>query len=104
MEEEAKKEEEDEKWEREAREKRERDEERTRKNREKRNKKKGKKGGEKDKKTANGLPNGEGETEVKKKSGGLQVPRRGSQDEEQGSDFGVAEVVKETGITIHDDD
>ncbi|OAL36676.1 hypothetical protein AYO20_04008 [Fonsecaea nubica] len=108
MDEEAKKEGEDERWEREERERRERDEEKTRRNRERRNRKKGKK--DTDKKTDNTVngtkePVENGETQgVKRKAGGLQIPPKGSQEEDQGSDFGVAEVVKETGITIHDDD
>jgi hypothetical protein len=109
MDEEAKKEEDDEKWEREERERRERDEEKTRKNREKRNKKKGKKStdnlGVKD---VNGERGKAQDTTdgTKKQSGGLQIPRRGSNDEgkDRGSDFGVAQVVQEVGITIHEDD
>ncbi|KIX96563.1 uncharacterized protein Z520_07829 [Fonsecaea multimorphosa CBS 102226] len=108
MDEEAKKEEENEKWEREERERREKDEEKTRRNRERRNKRKGKK--DKEKQTDGGVngakdavENGEAQG-IKRKAGGLQIPPKGSQEEEQGSDFGVAEVVKETGITIHDDD
>ena len=116
MDEEAKKGDDDEKWAKEEQERKERDEERTRKKREKRNKKKNNKG--KDAK-----PNGNGAREKSpviagekangdnakgadgaKKKPNLQVPRRGSRDEDQGSDFGVADVVKEAGITIHDDD
>ncbi|KAL6247288.1 hypothetical protein RBB50_005634 [Rhinocladiella similis] len=113
MDEEAKQEEEDEVWAKQERERREKDEEKTRKNREKRMKKKGKgKGGDKDKgKNGAGNNGGEGvdgeQTDgVKRKvgGGGLQIPRRGSRDEDQGSDFGIAEVAKEAGITIHDDD
>ncbi|KIW25282.1 uncharacterized protein PV07_08473 [Cladophialophora immunda] len=108
MDEEAKKEEEDEKWEREERERRERDEEKTRRNRERRGRRKGKKDKEKQTDGAvngakEGLDLGEAQG-VKRKAGGLQIPPKGSQEEEQGSDFGVAEVVKESGITIHDDD
>ncbi|KAK5039963.1 hypothetical protein LTS07_000458 [Exophiala sideris] len=106
MDEEAKQEEDNEKWEREEKERRERDEERTRKNREKRNRKKGKKekGGAKDG-GEGGVDDVVGETNgVKRKAAGLQIPRRGSKDDEEGSDFGVAEVVKEVGITIHEDD
>ncbi|KAK7896982.1 hypothetical protein LTR67_004870 [Exophiala xenobiotica] len=109
MDEEAKKEEDDEKWEREERERRERDEEKTRKNREKRNKKKGKKPTDKlGAKDANGEGGKAQDTTdgTKKQSGGSQIPRRGSSDEgkDQGSDFGVAQVVQEVGITIHEDD
>lgn len=115
MDEEAKAEEEKARWEREEKERRERDEERTRKNREKRNRRRG--GGKKDKdrggdaKEKNeegdaGVDGVVGETNgVKKKAGGLQIPRRNNQDEDQeGNDFGVAAVVKEVGITIHEDD
>lgn len=115
MDEEAKKGEDDEKWAREERERKEKDEERTRKNREKRNKKKNK--GKDGKQNGNGVrgkspavngdqangPDAKG-AEGGKKKPNLQVPRRGSRDEDQGSDFGVADVVKEAGITIHDDD
>ncbi|EXJ69195.1 uncharacterized protein A1O5_07231 [Cladophialophora psammophila CBS 110553] len=108
MDEEAKTEEENEKWEREEREKRERDEEKTRKNRERRSRRKGKKDKEKKMDDAvNGTkkPIDDGEAQgAKRKVDGLQIPPKGSQEEEQGADFGVAEVVKETGITIHDDD
>ncbi|EXJ82470.1 hypothetical protein A1O3_06283 [Capronia epimyces CBS 606.96] len=111
MDEEAKKEEENERWAREEEERRKRDEEKTKKNREKRNRKKAKKGGAKDKDqdratepvATNGGSNGE-TNNVKKRPGGLEIPRRGSPGDEQGSDFGVAEVVKETGITILEDD
>ncbi|KIW14455.1 hypothetical protein PV08_07239 [Exophiala spinifera] len=109
MDEEAKKEEEDEAWARQERERREKDEEKTRKNREKRMKKKGKnKGSEKDGATnkESEAANGNKLNGVKRTvgGGGLQIPRRGSRDDDQGSDFGVAEVAKEVGITIHDDD
>jgi hypothetical protein len=108
MDEEAKKEVEDEEWERRERERRERDEERTRKNREKRSKKRkgrGGEGGDRDQSQKKDVgTNGNGDTPINKK-GALQVPRRGSRDEaEQGSDFGVADLVKEVGITIHEDD
>ncbi|KEF55196.1 uncharacterized protein A1O9_08850 [Exophiala aquamarina CBS 119918] len=116
MDEEAKKGEDDEKWAREERERKERDEERTRKKREKRNKKKNNKGKD-GKQNGNGVHgkspavNGDeanghdtkGAEGVKRKPN-LQVPRRGSRDDDHGSDFGVADVVKEAGITIHDDD
>lgn len=107
MDEEARKEEDDEKWAREKRERKERDEERTRKKREKRNKKKN---AGKGKANGNGVAektNGhdaDGVDGAAKKKPNLQVPRRGSRDEDHGSDFGVADVVKEVGITIHDDD
>ncbi|KAL2398904.1 hypothetical protein ABEF93_006174 [Exophiala dermatitidis] len=111
MDEDAKKEEENERWEREQRERRERDEERLRKNREKRNKKKAKKGNVKDQQENSDKVNGTGEQHdaetggVNKKGGGLEIPRRGSQTEDQGSgEFGVAEAVKEAGITILEDD
>ncbi|KIW58493.1 hypothetical protein PV05_03005 [Exophiala xenobiotica] len=115
MDEEAKKEEENAKWEREERERRERDEEKTRKNREKRNKKKGKKSATTEKRgDAKVEVDGErdkpqdttdGSKQQQQQSGGLQIPRPGSRDEQdQGSDFGVAEVVQEIGITIHEDD
>ncbi|OAP54706.1 hypothetical protein AYL99_11154 [Fonsecaea erecta] len=109
MDEEAKKEEENEKWEREERERRERDEEKTRRNRERRNRRKGKKDHQEKqtdgavKGTKEAVQNGEAHG-VKRKAGGPQTPPKEIQDEEQGSDFGVAEVVKEAGITIHDDD
>lgn len=107
MDEEARKEEDDEKWAREERERKERDEERTRKKREKRNKKKN---AGKGKANGNGVAektNGHDADDVDgaaKKKPNLQVPRRGSRDEDHGSDFGVADVVKKVGITIHDDD
>lgn len=117
MDEEAKKGEDDEKWEREERERRERDEERTRKKREKRNKKKngnkgklsvaGGGGAVKSTTADSAKTNGhdaDGVDGLVKKKAGLQIPRRESRDEDQGSDFGVADVVKEAGITIHDDD
>lgn len=116
MDEEAKKGEDDEKWAREERERKERDEERTRKKREKRNKKKNNKGkdgkpnsngaGGKSPVVAGDKTNGDDANGADggKKKPNLQVPRRGSRDEDQGSDFGVADVVKEAGITIHDDD
>lgn len=117
MDEEAKKGEDDEKWEREERERRERDEERTRKKREKRNKKKngnkgkpsvaGGGGAVKSATADSAKTNGhdaDGVDGLVKKKAGLQIPRRESRDEDQGSDFGVADVVKEAGITIHDDD
>ncbi|KAL2402481.1 hypothetical protein ABEF95_002615 [Exophiala dermatitidis] len=113
MDEEAKKEEENEKWEREQREKRERDEERLRKNREKRNKKKAKKGNgnakvqQENSQEVNGTgAQHDAETDgVNKKGGGLEVPRWGSQTEDQRSgESGVAEAVKEAGITILEDD
>ncbi|KIV97447.1 hypothetical protein PV10_01199 [Exophiala mesophila] len=112
MEEEAKKEEDDEKWEREERERKERDEERTRKNREKRMKKKGKgKGNAKDSASGPGVSVGAGDAtenngavDGNRKKGGLQIPKRADGDDDQTSDFGVAEIAKETGITIHDDD
>jgi len=106
MDEEAKTEEDNEKWEREEKERRERDEERTRKNREKRNKKKGKKEtGSAKKNEDGGVDDVVGETNgVKRKATGLQIPRRGSKDDEEGNDFGVAKVVEEVGITIHEDD
>lgn len=104
MDEEAKNEEADEKWRREEREKKERDEERTRKNREKRLKKKGKGKGKGNGPVAeNGNAAGLDAQGVKKKAA-LQIPRRASQDEDHGSDFGVAEIAKENGVTIHDDD
>lgn len=114
MDEEAKKGDDDEKWATEERERKEKDEERTRKNREKRNKKKNKgKGGKQNGSGVRGKSpavNGDeanghdakGAEGVKKPN--LQVPRRGSRDDDQGSDFGVGDVVKEAGITIHDDD
>lgn len=115
MDEEAKKEEEDEKWAREEREKKERDEERTRKNRERRNKKKGNKEKGKDLRTTNGGNSSGGGADggdadiqaddavkMKKKPGGLQVPRRGSRDDDV--DSGVAAAIQQSGITIHDDD
>ncbi|KAJ9634756.1 uncharacterized protein PV06_07050 [Exophiala oligosperma] len=117
MDEEAKKEEEDEAWAKQERERREKDEEKTRRNREKRMKKKGKKGnGGAEDKGKDGTSNKQGGSVdgdqttngVKRKvgggGGGLQIPRRGSRDDDQGSDFGVAELAKEVGITIHDDD
>lgn len=109
MDEEAKKEEENERWAREERERKERDEERTRKNREKRNKKKAKKGGAKDKdqpmQHGADTPGVNGESDgVKKKPGGLEIPRRADQTEDQETNGGVAEVVEEAGITILEDD
>lgn len=107
MDEEARKGEDDEKWAREERERKERDEERTRKKREKRNKKKnagkGKANGNGVAEKTNGHDADDVDVAAKKKPN-LQVPRRGSRDEDHGSDFGVADVVKEVGITIHDDD
>jgi hypothetical protein len=106
MDEEAKKEEEDEKWARQERERRERDEAKTKKNREKRNKRKAG-GGNKPRDQSKGPEQDgtekTGETIADKKKP-LPMPRRGSRDDDQGTDFGVAEVVKEVGITIHDDD
>lgn len=100
MDEEARTEEETKKWEEEERIRKERDEERTRKNREKRNKRKKGKGG-KDQSVEPEKTNG-----VKKKN--VSVPLRRDSDDDvstaNGNDFAVAEVVKEIGITIHDDD
>ncbi|KIX04181.1 uncharacterized protein Z518_07735 [Rhinocladiella mackenziei CBS 650.93] len=111
MDEEAKKEEEDARWEREERERRKRDEEKTRKNRERRNKRKNKQqGGKKDNGDGNGADGGaSGNVEIetvkgKAGGGGLQAPRRDREDDEHGSGFGVAEVAKENGMTIHEDD
>ncbi|EXJ81569.1 hypothetical protein A1O1_07633 [Capronia coronata CBS 617.96] len=109
MDEEAKKEEENERWEREERERRERDEEKTRKNREKRNKKKAKKGGAKDKDhtTENGaaaVGANRATDGVKRKAGGLEVPKRDNQAEDQENNGGLGEVVKDAGITILEDD
>lgn len=103
MDEEAKKEEDTDKWEREERERRERDEERTRKNREKRNKKKNK--GKKDAGKENARNGAVVEVAAGEKTDSVPViQRRSSADGDQASDFGVAEVVKEIGITIHEDD
>jgi hypothetical protein len=97
MDEEAKKEEEDKEWAEKERKRKELDEEKTRKNREKRNKKKGK--GDKQKNP---------QKDEKKSGGKIEVPERSAKDDEDdvqdGVVFGVAEVVKENGITIHDDD
>lgn len=104
MEEEGKKEEADDTWQREEREKRERDEERTRKNREKRMKKKGK--GTKGPVGIAGVAEAteKASTVDGKKKAGLQIPPKAGRDDDQASDFGLAEIAKETGITIHDDD
>ena len=102
MDEESKREEDEEEWERKERERKEADEERTRRNREKRMKKKGKKG-----KSADGKVDGEGQGEVRKKEKAeLKMPEvtRRSREGTPGSVVGVAEVIKENGITIHDDD
>ena len=104
MDEEAKKEEDDEEWERKTREKKERDEEETRRRREKRNKKKGKKGGKSGEVEVDGQKSEK--TGVKGNIKPVDVPRRGSA-EEHGAATGlesVAEVVKENGIVIHDED
>jgi hypothetical protein len=97
MDEEAKKEEEDKEWAEKERKRKELDEEKTRKNREKRNKKKGK--GDKQKNP---------QKDEKKSGGKIEVPEPGAKDDEDdvqdGVAFGVADVVKENGITIHDDD
>ncbi|KAJ9614481.1 hypothetical protein H2200_002618 [Cladophialophora chaetospira] len=106
MDEEAKKEEEEKEWAEKERERKEKDEEKTRKNRERRNKRKGK-----DKSRSPAVAekgdgaNGKSVSE-KKPGGKLAVPRREDGDDtaQTGTDFGVAEVVKENGITIHDDD
>ncbi|EXJ54554.1 hypothetical protein A1O7_09895 [Cladophialophora yegresii CBS 114405] len=106
MDEEAKKEEEDREWAEKERERKERDEEKTRKNRERRNKKR--KGKDKSKSPAaaeNGLSE-EGPKD-KKPRGNLAVPvpvPARAEDAESSTDFGVAAVVQESGITIHDDD
>jgi Protein of unknown function (DUF1168) len=115
MEEDARKEEEDANWEAQEEARRRADEEKTRKNREKRNKKKAKKGrGEgKENGGAGGcegdvmcdgqkLGSSKGTNGVKN---GLQIPRRDESDEQEPTnDVGVAELVEETGIIIHDDD
>ena len=111
MDEEAKEEEEEKEWEAKERERKEKDEEKTRKNRERRNKRKGK--GDKQKSpekelgangSGKGIPKGLG----KEPGGKLGIAKPDGKDEDdtvQGeTDFGVAEVVKENGITIHDDD
>lgn len=105
MDEEAKKEDEDSKWEEEMRLKKERDEERERRNREKRNKKKNKKGGQQS--GANGDKSNGASGNVKEKGSTkkpLELPKRSDEKEDVGNDFAVAEVVKENGIVIHDDD
>jgi len=119
MDEEAKKEEDDEKWEREEREKKLKDEEKTRKNREKRNKRKAKKGGSGwggggsaggdlgKENVSQRLETHEGEDDRSKLNGvkkPLQVPHQESRHESGGDDYGVAEIVQEKGIVIHEDD
>jgi hypothetical protein len=102
MDEEAKKEEEDQEWEVKERERKERDEERTRRNREKRMKRK--KGGKGGKGETPEVEDGDGKENgvVKKKPNpNVVASRRDGGDEEDG--IGVAAVVKEQGITIHDD-
>ena len=112
MEEEASKEEGDAKWEEEWQRKRREDEEKLRRNREKRNKrKKGKgKGGKDDGREESvdvdgEVGRGKGAKEVK-----VRQVRRGSEDGDTDQaglatgSMGVAQVMKENGITIHDDD
>ena len=115
MEEEASKEEGNAKWEEEMRRKREEDEEKLRKNREKRNRrKKGKGKGGKDsgrEDSADVVDRGEEKANSKKD---IKVPqvRRSSEDDDENQQapngavgsVGVAQVMKENGITIHDDD
>lgn len=106
MDEDAKNEQEEKEWAEKERERRERDEEKTRKNRERRKKRKGGKKG-----NAKGDDSGDGEDGAdkgvqSKKQKPNPLPRREGQDDEDGhgSIAGVAAVVKENGITIHDDD
>lgn len=114
MDEEAAKEEGDAKWEEERRRKEVEDEERLRKNREKRNKRKkgkGKGGKESGREDSMDVEEGEGKTNVKKVVKVTQVRREGDEDgkDQEGSNavvgsVGVAQVMRENGITIHDDD
>jgi hypothetical protein len=111
MDEEAKKEEDDNDWAAKERERKEKDEEKTRKNREKRNKRKGK-----DKKTSNPGPESGPAASDKRSTNGVNkktgarpgVPMVDRKDEDESAqpdtEFGVAQVVQENGITIHDDD
>ncbi|KIW62516.1 hypothetical protein PV04_10683 [Phialophora macrospora] len=105
MDEEAKKEEEDKEWAEKERERKARDEEKTRKNREKRNKRKGKDKSKSPAAAENEYGAGEGPKD-KKPRGNSAIPARAEgEDSLQGTtDFGVAAVVQENGITIHDDD
>ncbi|OCT48240.1 DUF1168 domain protein [Cladophialophora carrionii] len=107
MDEEAKKEEEDREWAEKERERKEKDEEKTRKNRERRNKRKGKDKSKSPAATENGHGHEPSEgPKDKKPRVNLAVPARAEDPASaQGTtDFGVAAVVQESGITIHDDD
>jgi hypothetical protein len=104
MDEEAKKEEEDKEWAEKERERKAKDEEKTRKNREKRNKRKGKDKSKSPAAAENMHGTSEGPKD-KKPRGNLAVPTKAEGESLQGTtDFGVAAVVQESGITIHDDD
>ena len=114
MDEEAAKEEGDAKWEEERRRKKDEDEERLRKNRGKRNKRKkgkGKGGKESGREDSMDVEEGEGQSNVKKMVKVPLVRREGDEDgkDQEGSNgvvgsVGVAQAMRENGITIHDDD
>ena len=101
MDEEAKKEEDEAKWEQDEKERKEKDNEKTRKNREKRNRRRKGKGGKEDSEEP-------AVATMKKEKRALEVKTPGDRDGDYGAIDngvdGVAGIVKENGITIHDDD
>ena len=101
MDEEAKTEEDDKEWAEKERERKLKDEEKTRKNREKRNKRKGKGDKQKDPEKEDKVTQNDADHKSCRKS----KPDGTEEQDSQGPTAqGVAEVIKENGITIHDDD